>query len=161
MAEKNRVIGTPDGLPWNIPEEYQHFLNCVKGHTVIMGRKTYEIFGKDLRQSYEKKPESKLLIVSRTVKSLPDVEIYGSLEEAKDAAEQVCKPPECKIFCAGGASIYKQILEKGLADEMWLSHIKGDYEGTAYFPEFNEDEWDSRKEKDYGNWEFWIYKRKV
>ncbi len=154
VAKKNRVIGTERGLPWDIPGEYEHFLKCVNGYPVIMGRKTYDILG-GVGQSYEKKPESKLFVVSKSVSSLPDAEVCGSFEEAVRKASGMSRD----IFVAGGESIYKQALP--LADKMYISFIYGDYEGNAHFPEFKEDSWrvaSVEEHKDQG-WDFVVYER--
>ena len=49
---ENRVIGKGDGLPWSIPGEYRHFLDTVRGATMIMGRRSYSIFGPDLSTAH-------------------------------------------------------------------------------------------------------------
>ncbi len=70
---RSRVIGKDRALPWNIPEEYEHFLGQVRGNTVIMGRTSYEIFGPDL-------PDSRLVVVSSSVKSLADAEVCSDVD---------------------------------------------------------------------------------
>lgn len=49
---RDRVIGSGEGMPWNVPEEYQQFLSFVEDQTVIMGRRSYEIFGPDLTSAH-------------------------------------------------------------------------------------------------------------
>lgn len=127
MSE-NRVIGAGDGMPWDVPEEYQQYLDFVKGNTVILGRKSYEIFGKDLTHS-------NTVVVSRSVPKFRDAESADSL----DAAIELAKSYDKTIFVAGGSSIYEQAIP--LADEMYLSTIKGRFEGDAYFPEYEESNW--------------------
>lgn len=124
---ENRVIGAGDGMPWSVPEEYQHFLNTVAGQTVIFGRKSYEIFGADL-------DNAKVIIVTRQG-SLPGALTASSLEEAL----RLAATDENETFVAGGASIYEQAIP--LADRMLLSTIHGDFAGDAYFPEFDRSEW--------------------
>jgi len=58
----NRVIGNGDSLPWNIPSEYQHFLDHIRDQTVIMGKRSYEIFKKDML------PE-RMVVVSGTLQT--------------------------------------------------------------------------------------------
>ena len=62
------------------------------------------------------------------------------------------------MFSAGGASIYAQTIP--LADTMYLSYIKGQYSGDAYFPEFSEQEWAVEKREDHPRFEFVVYRRK-
>ncbi|MEM7369899.1 MAG: dihydrofolate reductase [Bacteroidota bacterium] len=143
---RDRVIGTQDGMPWNVPEEYQQYLAFVQNQTVIMGRKSYEIFGKDLLSS-------KNLVISRGYPDGPGYQVYSSLEQALESAKTLDRT----IFVAGGASIYAQALP--LADEMYLSYIKGDYEGIAYFPEFDPQNWMIVEQRDHPQFEFVHYKR--
>lgn len=59
----------------------------------------------------------------------------------------------------GDASVYAQMLP--LAEAMYLSFIKGDFEGDAYFPEFDEEDWDVVERRDHEAFEFVHYKRKT
>ncbi|NKB66916.1 MAG: dihydrofolate reductase [Candidatus Latescibacteria bacterium] len=143
----DRVIGSGEGMPWSVPEEYQQFLRFIKGQTVIMGRRSYEIFGPDLTSAHN-------LVVSRSGVDNPDVTVCAGIEEAVARAKSLGKT----VFSAGGASIYRQTLP--LASAMYLSYIKGDFTGDAYFPEFSEDEWDVSQRRDHEGFEFVEYKRK-
>lgn len=125
---QNRVIGRGDGMPWDVPEEYEHYLQQIRGTTVIIGRKSYEIFGGDFTCDH-------VVVLSRSPQPLPKAEVCSNLPAALDIATAYGKP----IFSCGGASVYQQTLP--LASEMLLSTIQGDYRGDAYFPEFDKDEW--------------------
>ena len=67
IGKKNRVIGTNKGLPWSIPEEYQHFLDKTRGHPVIMGKTTYQMLTQGHGKDYETIPDSKMFVVSRSL----------------------------------------------------------------------------------------------
>lgn len=142
-----RVIGTQDGMPWNVPEEYQQYLNFVDGQTVIMGRKSYEIFGKDLHDTHN-------LVISRNYPNGIGYGVVHSLEEAIARA----KTMDRTIFIAGGSSIYEQALP--LADEMYLSYIQGKYEGIAFFPAFDVSDWTVIERRAHPKFDFVHYKRK-
>ncbi len=144
---KDQVIGTQDGMPWNVSEEYQQYLRFVRGQTVIMGRKTYEIFGEDL-------DVARILVISRNYPESDQYTVFSSLEDAL----QYAKSFDETIFVAGGASIYKQAL--AYADFMYLSEIKGDFEGIAYFPAFDHTRWEITQEIDHEKFTFRIYQRK-
>lgn len=144
---RDRVIGKNRALPWSIPEEYRHFLSQVRGNTVLMGRTSHEIFGPDL-------PDSSLIVVSRTLRSLPDAEVCGDVESAVERARSLGKP----VFSAGGATIYRQTLP--LADAMYLSFVKEPHDGDTYFPAWDDDEWEAALSEDRGRYEFRIYRRK-
>ncbi len=143
MAE-NRVIGRERALPWKIPEEYEHFLGFVRGHTVVMGRTSYEIFGPDLT-------ESNLVVVSRKINAAKGVRVFPRIESA---LEHACSNGE-RVFIAGGASIYQQTL--AMADAMYLSVVKGEFEGDTFFPAFGEDDWNLAKAEDHEEFEFRVY----
>ena len=139
----NNVIGTESGLPWDIPAEYNHYLNIVDGKTVIMGRKTYEIFGMDLD------PDCLIVVTSRTIASLRcAIDFSSSVELARSIGDEV--------FVAGGRSIYKEALTR--ADEMHISEIKDNYQGTVYFPPINYDLWIEEQRHEYSEF---VYKRFV
>lgn len=144
---KDRVIGSNNALPWSIPEEYQSFLAHVRGHPVIMGRTSYEIFGPDLK-------ESKLFVVSRTIGAIPGASVCSDIDSAiKKAATE-----GDRVFSAGGASIYRQTMP--MADAMYLSFIKKDYQGDTYFPEFNVNDWALASTVDHEEFELRIYTRR-
>ncbi len=142
----DRVIGLGAGMPWNVPEEYQQFLRFVEGQTVIMGRRSYEIFGDDLTSAHH-------IVVSRSVAAVPGAVVCAGIEEAVETARSFGKT----VFSAGGGSIYAQTIP--LADTMYLSYIKGDFEGDTYFPDFDEAAWEVAQREDHPAFEFIVYKR--
>jgi dihydrofolate reductase len=147
MSE-NRVIGNGDGMPWNVPEEYDQYLQFVTGNTVIMGRRTYEIFGTDL-------PASTTAIVVTRNTNLPGVTTASSLNSALEMASRF----ETTVFVAGGGSIYERALP--LAAEMYLSFIKGHFQGDTYFPEFCDDDWKIIEEREEPEFLFRRYQRQT
>ena len=142
----DRVIGSRDGLPWNIPDEYAHFLDQVRGHPVIFGRKSYEIFGTDLE-------ESPLIVVSRSLGKLDGARVCPSVDAAVELGGTLGE----RVFSAGGATIYAQTLP--LATAMYLSIVKGDYTGDTRFPDFDETDWRITRCDDHPEFEFRIYER--
>ena len=143
----DRVIGRGDGMPWEVPEEYAHFLQLVDGQTIIIGRRSYEIFGPTLTKAHT-------VVVSRSARELPGAVVVASVEEALRTAASFGRT----VFSAGGASVYAQTLP--LADTMYLSYIKGHFDGDAYFPEFDEREWAVERREDHPRFEFVIYRRR-
>ena len=141
----DRVIGSGDGMPWDVPEEYAHFLRLVDGQTIIIGRRSYEIFGAGLTSAHT-------VVVSRSA-NLPGVSVVPSVEAAVRVAGSFGR----SVFSAGGASIYAQTILQ--ADTMYLSFIKGRFTGDAYFPEFSEEEWAVERREDHPRFEFVVYRR--
>ena len=146
MSE-NRVIGSAEGMPWNVPAEYDQYLRFVDGGTVIMGSKTFKIFGADL-------PEASVPIVVSRSKDFPGVSVARSFGQAVGLAEDRGQ----RTFVAGGGSIYEQAIAH--ADQMYLSTIKGKFEGDTWFPEFDELEWEVIEERDEPGFQFRIYRRR-
>ena len=142
----DRVIGSGDGMPWDVPEEYEHFLRIIEGQTVIIGRRSYEIFGDSLTSA-------RTFVVSRSEGSLAGAVIVPSVEAALRAARSF----DQTVFSAGGASIYEQTIS--LADAMYLSYIKGHFTGDAHFPAFKDEDWLVERREDHPRWEFVVYRR--
>ena len=141
----NHIIGNGDGLPWHIPSEYNQFLGYVKDQTVIMGRRSYEIFKKDMLPK-------RMVVVSRTHKT-DRASVFGSLEEALAYSKSF---PEV-VFICGGQSIYEESIR--YADYMYLSFIKGKHQGNVYFPSFDEDEWLVERKEEHDEFVFVIYRK--
>ena len=143
----DHVIGSGNGMPWEVPEEYAQFLRLIDGQTVIIGRRSYEIFGAGLTSAHT-------LVVSRSAGSPIGAVGVASVEEALRMAKTFDKT----VFSAGGASIYAQTVP--LADTMYLSYIKGQFAGDAYFPAFSDLEWEVVRREDHPRFEFVVYQRK-
>ncbi len=123
---KNNVIGSKNDLPWYIPEDLKRFKELTTGHTVLMGRKTYESIIKRLGKPL---PNRNNIIITRqnNYKAPEGVEAYSSLDDALAAHR------DDEIFVIGGAAIFKETLP--LADRLYITHIDKEYEGDVYFPE--------------------------
>ncbi|MCX5875526.1 MAG: dihydrofolate reductase [Deltaproteobacteria bacterium] len=121
---KNRVIGRGNAIPWHIPGEQQHFKAMTMGHTLIMGRKTFESIGRPL-------PGRNTIIISRN----PEYRAAGCLvANSLNAAIALC-PEEATIFIAGGGEIYREALP--LAESIYLTVLDREVAGEILFPEFD------------------------
>jgi dihydrofolate reductase len=130
---ENSAIGKDNDLLWHLPEDLKHFKETTLGHTVVMGRKTFDSLGKPL-------PRRENWVVSRNENwQRPGVRSFTSLKEALDS----CTDEVCMIL--GGAQIYQQALK--LADRMELTHVHQSFDGDAFFPEFDESEWEITRQK--------------
>lgn len=125
---RRRVIGLRGTIPWHIPGELRLFRELTTGHTVIMGRETFESIGRPL-------PDRCNIVVSRKMPPAAGVEICKSLDEALTRAAGIGR----RIFVVGGEAIYRLALP--LADAMVVSFVQGEYAGDAFFPEFDESAW--------------------
>ncbi|WP_221564807.1 dihydrofolate reductase [Alkalihalobacillus sp. TS-13] len=149
---KNRVMGKDNDLPWHLPEDLKWFKRVSSGHTIIMGRKTYESIGKPL-------PNRKNVIVTNDKNyEAEGCVVTHSLDEAlrQDGEE---------LIIIGGAEIFKQVLEK--TSRIYLTYIDEEFEGDTYFPDLDESKWEMKSkekgikdEKNPYDYYFIIYDRK-
>ena len=146
----NRVIGNKGDIPWKIPGEQKMFKNITLGHTVIMGRKTYESLGKPL-------PERTNIVITRQRDyQAPDCQVVHNLAEAIAA----CAPDEQEAFICGGGQLYHESLDR--ADKIYLTVIPREISGDTYFPEIAETDFAITTSEDIDGIEpyrFYIYER--
>ena len=133
----NRVIGKDNIIPWDIRGEQTRFKAVTMGHSLVMGRKTWESIGRPL-------PGRQNIVISRdTSFAAPGCQVAHSLKEGIKIAEaaehaQLAKAKEeghAKIFVIGGAQLYDQALP--LADTLILTRLEQAFEGDAFFPYFS------------------------
>jgi len=121
---KNRVIGRDNAIPWHIPGEQQRFKTITMGHTLIMGRKTFESIGHPL-------PGRKIVVISRN----PGCQAKGCLTATSlTEALALCSETET-VFIAGGGEIYREALP--LAESIYLTVLDRSVAGDVFFPEFD------------------------
>jgi dihydrofolate reductase len=124
LAEPNRVIGKDGRLPWSIPQDLARFKQLTLNHTVIMGRRTWEL---DLQRQPLKHRSN--VIVSNSLSNSEGIQVARSLTQALQMAQSAQQ-----IFIIGGATIYRQSLR--LADRWMLTLVESDYAGDVFFPEY-------------------------
>lgn len=125
----NRVIGRSGGLPWQLPEDMKFFRETTKGHIMIMGRKTFESFGRPL-------PGRLHVVVSRQSDYRPPgAHVFQSLASALEFCKTQTKQWGDEVFVVGGGEIYKQALP--FTDRIYLTEIRQEFAGDAKFPEFD------------------------
>ena len=127
---KNNVIGKDNNLIWHLPADLRFFKQTTKGHTLIMGRKTFESLGNPL-------PHRDSLVVTRNKDYTSDgITVFHSLENALAYAE---KKGLGKVFILGGGEIYRQSMD--IADKLIITEVHEEFEGDTYFPEIDKDTW--------------------
>lgn len=132
---QNNVLGKNNKLIWHLPADLKRFKKLTLGHTIIMGRKTFESIGKPLPGriniivTKNKKTKQKNCIIAHSIK-----------EAIKKAFEKDANP-----FIIGGAEIYKQSLE--FAEKIELTKILKNFEGDAFFPELDKEKWQLQKKE--------------
>jgi len=133
----DRTIGQGNQMPWKLPKDMKFFRRVTTGHTVIMGRKTYESLGcKPL-------PKRRNIVVTRnTDYRAPGCEVVHSLEEAIELGKG-----EQRLFVIGGGELYRAALP--IADEIYITQIEDrspiedmfSFPGDTFFPHLDEKEW--------------------
>ena len=132
----NRVIGVNNTLPWHLSEDLKHFKSLTTGHTIIMGRKTYESIGRPL-------PNRRNIVISRNKEaSYEGAEVVHSIENAFSISRN-----DNEVFVIGGSNIYQQALS--LVDHLYITEIKKSFSGDAYFPEINKQIWIESSREDH------------
>lgn len=119
----NRELGKNNALLWHIPEDMKRFKTLTTGHTVIMGRKTYQSIGKSLPN------RTNIIITMDKEFTAAGCIIAHSLDEA------IQKSQDTEIFIIGGASVYRQAIDK--ADKLYLTKVKGTFDADTYFPDYS------------------------
>lgn len=132
-VSENRVIGNKSSLPWRIPQDLSRFKALTLGHTLLMGRKTFESIGAPL-------PGRNTLVLTRSSEyAAPGVIVAHDPEQA---LALVAGP---RAFVAGGADIYRLFLPR--ASKLFLTRVHGVYEGDTLFPAFDPGDWELRSEE--------------
>jgi dihydrofolate reductase len=160
---KNRAIGKDNKLPWNLPEDLKRFRQITSGKIIVMGRKTYDSIGKPLPKRINmviskqmEIPEVKLC----ATEAPPALMVFPNLQTALDMAKNTFiaefQIPN-EIMIIGGSTIYEQTI--GLCDRMYLTILDQDYEGDAFFPEFNEEDWKIVETEQRDGFKFVTYDR--
>lgn len=130
-VSENGVIGRDGDLPWRLPDELAYLKRTTMGHTLIMGRKTWESIGRPL-------PGRTSIVVTRQ----PDYQPHPEVMVAGDLASGIaiaCERGETELFVFGGQSLYRESLAK--ADRVYLTRVHAEVEGDAFFPDFPSADW--------------------
>ena len=127
---KNNIIGKNNKIIWHLPEDLKHFKKLTTGHTIVMGRKTFESLGKPL-------VNRKHIIFSQNPDFKVDdekVKVVHSLLEIQDLIEG-----KEEVFVIGGAMIYNFLMP--YVNKMYVTEIEKDFDGDTFFPSINSEIW--------------------
>lgn len=127
---ENNAIGLNGKLLYWLPEDLKRFKALTTGHTIIMGRKTFDSLPKGAL------PNRRNVVLTRSKRTFPGAETFPSLSQALAS----CSAEE-EVYVIGGASVYAEALP--LADRLCLTEVHDTpKEADAFFPDFDKDEWD-------------------
>jgi dihydrofolate reductase len=153
----NRGIGLGNSLPWNLPEDLRRFKALTVGHTVVMGRKTYESIGRPL-------PDRRNVVVTRSGTAFAGVETTSSLHAA---LSHDFATAQMSTFMIGGGQLYAQTLEQFVdrISKIHLTVIHAEIVADAFFPPLDWSQWkcierEPRTSEGQGNlrfeWQTWV-----
>lgn len=138
---ENRAIGRDGDIPWHLPADLAFFKRTTLGHTLVMGRRTFESAGT--------LPGRLTIVLTRDRAWRPPetsdgagggkatrVRVAHDLDEALRLAEEV---GEEEVFVCGGAGVYARALER--ADRLVLTRVEAAFEADTFFPEIDFDRW--------------------
>ena len=126
---RNGVIGRAGGLPWHLPSDLRHFKKLTGGHTVVMGRRTYE----SLPDRFRPLPNRRNLVLTTDPAYVaPGAEVLTSFESALGVCDRDC-------FVIGGEATYRQALP--VSDRVYATQLEAEHDGDARFPDLPEAEW--------------------
>ena len=115
-------------MPWHITEDFAHFKAVTLGHSVVMGRKTYESIGRPL-------PRRRNIVITRN----SDLRIEGcEMATSLEGALAMCEGEE-EVFVIGGGEIYRQAMP--LSDKLYITHVGVEVKGDTRFPTIDPEVW--------------------
>ena len=133
----NNVIGKENSLPWNIPEDLKRFKQMTSGHTILMGRKTFDSIGRPL-------PNRQNLVMTKDENfEREGIKVINDFNEALE----LIKESNEDVFVIGGSKIYE--LFEPVANSLAITRILKDFDGDAFFPDINWDLWQIDKEENF------------
>jgi dihydrofolate reductase len=126
---RNGVIGNGPDIPWRVPGEQRLFKELTMGHTLLMGRTTYDSIGRPL-------PGRTTIVLTRS----PSWSADGVLvAHGLDAAVELATTLHGDLMVVGGAQVYAEALP--LATDQVLSEIPLSPEGDVRYPDFDRSAW--------------------
>ena len=146
--DNDLVIGYKGWMPWDLPEDLQHFKETTDNSNLVMGRTTFDGLKSPLANRTTYVVSRRPLIESDNVIWISDLDQFIKEHQNSDK----------EFFICGGASIYKQFLP--YTNEMIISLVSGKHKSDTHFPDFNEDDFDRKLLKTYNDFKVYKYTRK-
>ena len=123
------AIGRANDLLWHLPADLKRFKELTTGHTILMGRKTFESLPRGPL------PNRRNIIISRSLPAQPGAEVYPTIQQAMEA----CASDE-EVFIIGGGEIYRQLLPN--TEQIYLTRVQASFpDAEVFFPELDPIEW--------------------
>jgi len=127
---KNNIIGKNNSLIWHMPEDLKRFKRLTTGHTIIMGRRTFESLGRVL-------PNRHHVILCNDMEMSIDDENVEIVDDISKISNYINSDEE--NFIIGGATIYKLLMP--YCKKMYITEIDKEFDGDVSFPEIDKNIW--------------------
>jgi dihydrofolate reductase len=133
----DRGIGKNNDLMWHLPADMKFFKETTMNQIVVMGRKNYE----SIPEKFRPLPNRINVVLTRQKDFIAEnCLIFHSLQEC---LKHFTNETEKTLFIIGGGQIYLESLESNLIDEMFVTHVDGQFDADTFFPQIVENEWNS------------------
>ncbi|ARK31945.1 dihydrofolate reductase [Halalkalibacter krulwichiae] len=127
--DRNRAIGVNNQLPWHLPADLAFFKRVTTGHTIVMGRKTYESIGRPL-------PKRRNVVLTQNKDfRVEGCDVVTNVNEVLHLSKQ-----EDECFIIGGTQIFSLFWEH--VDRLYVTYIDEEFEGDTFFPEIEKEKWE-------------------
>ena len=124
--DKQRVIGYQNQLPWHLPNDLKHVKQLTTGHTLIMGRKTFNSIDKPLPN------RRNIVLTTNPSFNREGVDVINSLEDIENLPGHV--------FIFGGQTLCEAMIDK--VDDMYITVVDGIFQGDTFFPTYTFEDWE-------------------
>ncbi len=131
----NHAIGLNNQMPWHLSADLKKFKQITMGSPILMGRKTFESIGRPLPG------RTNIIISHNTSYQQPGCLVFNSINQALVACHN-----NDEVFIIGGATFYQSMLP--MADRLYLTEIKQDFDADTFFPAINKTEWEEVARED-------------
>lgn len=129
---ENFAIGKQNIIPWYLPLDLKYFRNITLGHTVVMGRKTFDSIGRQL--------PSRRNIVVTAQPPIASTKMFWWVNSINEAISLAQSLNETEVFIIGGGQIYEQSQE--LWDRMYITKVNTFIpDADTFFPQWEETDW--------------------
>ena len=134
----NNVIGNKGRIPWDLPDDREHFKQLTLGSIVVMGRRTFEEIYKKFGAGL---PGRETIVISKT-KNYEGTN-YRTVTGLKEALEFArTQFPQKEIFICGGEAVYREAISLKLPERLYITEIDADIPGDAFFPDFDKNDFE-------------------
>ncbi len=133
--DNERGIGKNNDLMWHLPADMKFFRETTTGHIVVMGRKNYD----SIPERFRPLPNRENAVLTRNTDFTAEgCIVFHSLQDCLDHYKN---ESDTTVFIIGGGQIYKEALELGVIEEMYVTHVNHTFGADTFFPEIEESKW--------------------